>query len=108
ILGHDIVPAFALETNGTLITTEWLELFLELGINFGISLDGPPVINDANRVDHRGGGSYVKVRRAIDAVLADRRFEPLFGGVLTVINLAADPIGLYHHFREIGLKRCDF
>jgi uncharacterized protein len=108
VLGHDIVPAFALETNGTLITTEWLELFQELGIYFGISLDGPPAINDANRVDHRGRGSYAKVRRALDAVLADQRFEQLFGGVLAVINLAADPIGLYRHLQEIGLKRCDF
>jgi uncharacterized protein len=108
VLGDDIAPAFALETNGTLITTEWLELFQELGINFGISLDGPPAINDANRVDHIGGGSYMRVRRAIDTVLADRRFEQLFGGVLTVIDLAADPVGLYHHYREIGLKRCDF
>ena len=34
--------------------------------------------------------------------------DDLFGGVLTVINLAADPLDLYHHYREIGLRRCDF
>jgi uncharacterized protein len=108
VLQPHVLPSFALETNGTLLTTEWLELFQELGINFGISLDGPRAINDANRLDRRGGGSYAKVRRAIDTVLADRRFEQLFGGVLTVVNLAADPVGLYHHYREIGLHRCDF
>jgi uncharacterized protein len=108
VLGDDVAPAFALETNGTLITADWLDLFHELGINFGISLDGTPALHDAHRVDHSGRGSYARVRRAIDTVLADRRCDALFGGVLTVIDLAADPVGLYDHYREIGLGRCDF
>jgi uncharacterized protein len=108
VLGHAIVAAFALETNGTLIAPDWLDLFHELDINFGISLDGPPAINDLNRVDHRGRGSYARVRRALDATLASGRVEHLFGGVLAVIDLTADPLALYRHFREIGLRRCDF
>ena len=35
-------------------------------------------------------------------MLADRRFEDLFRGVLTVINLVADPEILYHHYRDLG------
>jgi uncharacterized protein len=108
ILGPDIEPAFALETNGTLITAEWLALFNELGIHFGISLDGPPDLNDAKRVDRRGGGSYARVRRAIDAVLADPRLQDQFGGVLSVIDPDANPLAVYRHFREIGIRRCDF
>ena len=50
----------------------------------------------------------MKVLRAIEAVLSEPRFERLFGGVLTVINLDADPAELYLHYREIGLHRCDF
>ena len=108
ILGTGITAAYALQTNGTLVTTDWLDLFAELKIGFGISLDGPIAVHDANRVTRGGGGSYVQVRRAIDMVLADPRMADLFGGVLTVINLAADPIELYHHYRAIGLRRCDF
>lgn len=107
-LGIQVKPTYALETNGTLLTSEWLDLFRELDISFGISLDGPAAINDRNRVNHAGAGSYSKVRRALDAVLADRRLDQLFGGVLTVINLAAEPLDLYHHWREIGIRRCDF
>lgn len=108
ILGSRVTPTYALETNGTLLTSEWLDLFRELDIGFGISLDGPAAINDRNRVNHAGAGSYSQVRRALDAVLADRRLDQLFGGVLTVIDLAAEPLELYHHWREIGIRRCDF
>jgi uncharacterized protein len=108
IFGDEITPTYALQTNGTQITTEWLDLFRELGIHFGISLDGPPSTNDLNRVTHAGTGSYQRVRKAIDTALSDRRLDDLFGGVLTVINLGADPLGIYHHYQEIGLRRCDF
>jgi uncharacterized protein len=108
ILGSDVIPTYALQTNGTLITTEWLDLFRELGIRFGISLDGTQTIHDANRVYHSGAGSYLDVRKVIDIVLADRRLKDLFCGVLTVINLAADPQDLYHHYRDLGLRWCDF
>lgn len=109
VLGElNIAPIYALETNATLITPEWLDLFGELGICFGISLDGPEAIHDANRVNHSGRGSYRQVRRSITTVLADQRMKKLFGGVLTVINLAANPLEIYHHYREIGLPRCDF
>jgi uncharacterized protein len=108
MFGDDIAPTYALETNGTLLSPEWLELFAEIGIGFGISLDGPPGINDANRVNHIGRGCYLQVRRAIEIVHAEQRFENLFGGVLTVINLSADPLEIYNHHRELGLRRCDF
>jgi uncharacterized protein len=107
-LGNGVKPSYVLETNGTLLTAEWLDLFRELDIPFGISLDGPAAINDRNRIHHDGSGSYSQVRRALDAVLADRRLDPLFGGILTVIDLAADPLELYHHWRELGIPRCDF
>src|SRR5262245_21973402 len=108
ILGSHVKPTYVLQTNGTLLTAEWLELFRELNIAFGISLDGPAAVNDRNRVDHEGTGSYIHVRRALDAVLADRRLDHLFAGVLTVIDLEAEPLNLYRHWRELGIRQCDF
>jgi len=108
LLQPDVAPAFALETNGTLLTAQWFDLLFELDIGFGISLDGTPAAHDANRVNHAGAGSYRKVRRAIETALADPRLDHLFGGVLTVIDPGTDPIDVYRHHREIGLRRCDF
>jgi uncharacterized protein len=108
ILGESITPTYVLETNGTLLTREWLDLFCELNIGFGISLDGPPATHDHRRVNHAGVGSYRDVRRAIDLVLGDRRCDELFGGVLSVIDLASDPKENYRHICEIGIPACDF
>lgn len=108
ILGSGIRPAYAIQTNGTLLTDEWLDLFHEFNFQFGISLDGPAAINDRNRINHDGAGSYPLVKQALDQVLLDKRLRRLFGGVLTVIDLSADPLQIYHHWRDIGIKRCDF
>jgi uncharacterized protein len=104
----DVQPVFNMQTNGTLLDQSWLDLLRELDIRFGISLDGPESINDANRVDHRGRGSYARVRRAIDLVLADSRVDDLFGGVLSVINLDADPLEIYDLYRCLGIRSADF
>jgi uncharacterized protein len=104
----DIQPVFNMQTNGTLLDQSWLDLLRELDIRFGISLDGPESINDANRVDHRGQGSYARVRRAIDLVLADSRVDDLFDGVLSVINLDADPLEIYDLYRCLGIRSANF
>jgi uncharacterized protein len=104
----DVQPLFNMQTNGTLLDQSWLDLLRELDIGFGISLDGPESINDASRVDHRGRGSYARVRRAIDLVLADSRVDDLFGGVLSVINLDADPLEIYDLYRCLGVRSADF
>jgi uncharacterized protein len=107
-LGDDITPIYALETNGTLLTPAWLDLFHEHSIGFGISLDGPPAVHDTWRVNHAGQGSHGQVLRGLEMTRADRRMDRLFGGVLAVIDLTADPLEVYRHFRELGLHRCDF
>jgi len=104
----DIQPVFNMQTNGTLLDQSWLDLLRELDIKFGISLDGPESINDANRVDHRGRGSYARVKRAIDLVVADPRVDDLFRGVLSVINLDADPLEIYDLYRCLGIRSADF
>ena len=108
VLGPEIKPHFMMQTNGTLIDRAWLDLFSELQISFGISLDGPEHINDASRVNHAKRGSYRAVRAAIDLVLADPRCMKLFGTILTVVNLASDPLELFRHFKEIGVGGVDF
>lgn len=107
ILAPEVLPRFSMQTNATLISPEWLELFLELNIAFGVSLDGPAEINDANRVDHQGRGSYHKVTEAIEMARSDPKFDTLGRKALTVINLQSDPLLVYHHFRSLGFREID-
>jgi uncharacterized protein len=108
ILASGIEPAYMMQTNGTLLTNEWFDFFRECNVHFGISLDGPKAINDRNRINHDGAGSYSLVRRTLDAVLLDKQLRHLFGGILTVVDLTANPLEIYHHWRDIGIQQCDF
>ncbi|HIN67479.1 MAG TPA: SPASM domain-containing protein [Candidatus Obscuribacterales bacterium] len=79
----------------------------ELNISYGISLDGTPEVNDANRVDHQGKGSYHRVKAALDLIKSDPNFELRMNGILSVINIHSDPIEIYRHFRSLGLRAID-
>lgn len=78
---------FILQTNGLLLDTEWLDVFSDLGISFGISIDGPPEYHDRYRVYRDGSGSSQKLLAKIAHLReAHPNFETLFGGVLCVVN----------------------
>lgn len=53
------------QTNATLIDDDWCELLLRYEISVGISIDGPAVLNDANRVDWKGQGIFDRVMRGV-------------------------------------------
>jgi uncharacterized protein len=58
----------SIQTNGSLIDEKWIHLFKKAGIGVSISIDGPEEINDKNRVDHQGNGSYKRVIEKISMV----------------------------------------
>jgi uncharacterized protein len=90
----------AIQTNGTLIDQAWAETFRKHRVRVGISLDGPPQINDTFRVDHLGRGSHEDVERGI-RVLRDAHYP---FGILSVITLGADPVAVHRHFVSLGCR----
>ena len=48
------------QTNATLITDEWCDLFREFDVSVGLSIDGPPEMS-ANRVDWRGVPAFDRI-----------------------------------------------
>jgi uncharacterized protein len=99
-----------MQTNGTLITDEWIELFSKHQIKVGVSCDGPPEWHDQVRIDHKGNGSHEKMNVGIQKLvkaLQQKRIPQV--GILCVINLSTDPRRLYNHFtKELGIKWLDF
>ncbi len=94
------VPSFALQTNGVLLDDEWCELFMELGIAIGISLDGTRKDHDHYRKDHAGRGSYEKVLQGIEVT------KRVMGhaSIIAVININSDPDETYHHLSNMGVS----
>ena len=96
---------FAIQTNGTLLDKDWLELLSHYDVLVGISCDGPPQWHDRDRRDFAGQGSYLKVRRAIDLLAGGH--GPRWG-VLTVVNPEVRGSTVLKHFVDIGVRRVDF
>lgn len=83
-----------IQTNGTLLDDDWIDVFRKNRVNVGVSVDGPQEVHDVFRVDHQGNGSYEQVRRGI---------QRLHGAgipftILCVIPLGADPLSVHRHF----------
>jgi uncharacterized protein len=98
-----------LQTNGVLLDEEWLELFELNGINFGISLDGPPELADRHRIFLNGGGSTGRLLENIARLRqAGPRFDRLLGGVLCVVDPSMNGGDLVRWFVEHGFRAFEF
>ncbi len=64
------LPNFGAITNGTLESPKTLELIERYFSFLTISIDGPKVINDLNRIDRFGNGSYLRISEFIKKVKA--------------------------------------
>jgi len=92
-----------IQTNGTLLTDEWCALLKEHGFLVGISIDGPPELHDAYRVDKKGQPTSAKVRRGLELLLA----HEVETNVLCTVNAANQdhPLDVYRYFRDdLGLR----
>ena len=54
----DVRHVISMQTNLSLITDEFIDLFLKYNVSVGISLDGPQNINDSERVFPNGRGTF--------------------------------------------------
>ncbi len=90
----------AIQTNGTLLDDEWGEFFAENHFLVGVSVDGPPKLHDAYRVDKKGAPTYEKVAHGL-------KFLKKHGvefNTLTVVNRinSKKPLEVYRFLKQIG------
>jgi uncharacterized protein len=96
--------SFAVQTNGTLLSSEICRLFARLNIHVGLSLDGARETHDARRKYHSGAGSY-------DDVLRGWKFAVEAGlkpGILSVVDVDADPKSSFRHLTLFRPNAVDF
>ncbi len=92
---------FIIQTNGLLLTEEWCELFNRLRIRVGISLDGYKEINDKNRIDHKGRGSYDKIIFGLKIAQNNLKQKP---GILSVFDISSNPKKYYQNIVDLGVS----
>jgi uncharacterized protein len=114
ILHEEISPHgelhLSMQTNGTLIDEEWIDILSAYEIGVGVSLDGPAYINDVFRVDKKGRGSHADVVRGLRK-LADAKRRGLMRSpaVNCVINPDHEASEIFRHFTEdLKLDYFDF
>jgi uncharacterized protein len=99
---------FAMQTNGVLLNSEWLDLFDQWNLTFGISLDGDRLANDRWRLDHGSKSSYDDVLRAVHLIQETETGKRLFRGFLSVIDVRNDPLNTYRALSAFSPPRLDF
>jgi uncharacterized protein len=87
-----------IQTNGTLLTDEWCALLAEHGFLVGLSIDGPPALHDAYRVDKRGAPTFARVHRGWDLL----RRHGVDTNVLCTVHAANQhaPLEVYRFLRD--------
>lgn len=107
ILGDEIKSSFGVQTNGTLLTREIVDVFSEEEIYIGLSLDGPKPINDKNRIYANNRGSFDKIMRGVEW-LATPAGKKVFRGILCVIDKCSDPLEIFDFFASLNPPSIDF
>lgn len=98
----------SIQTNGSLITTNLLNLFSDFRVSVSVSIDGPKVANDLGRIDLRGKSTFLKTVGGIEYLMSHPDKDFLFAGTLTVIQPSTSAINTYEFLKNIGSPNMDF
>lgn len=95
-----------IQTNGTLLDEEWCKFLAKENFYVGISMDGPPELNDAHR---KTGGN----KKTSDKILKGYKLLQRYGiqhEVLCVVHAGnvGKPLEIYRFFKELGAKFLTF
>jgi uncharacterized protein len=93
---------YHLSTNGTLLRDEMVDFLAGQNINVLVSLDGPPQIHDAMRIDAAGHATHSKVMRAVRRLLAAK--GSLSVSASAVITQGGCLIDTYYYLCDLGFE----
>jgi uncharacterized protein len=97
----------AIQTNAVGLDDEYLELFDELGVRVGVSMDGGAQAHDLHRRFASGRGSFTAAAAGVRR-LAQDRYRHLFAGILCAIDVRNDPVDTYEALAGFGPPKIDF
>ena len=96
---------FSIQTNGSRFTDEIVSFLLHEDVRIGLSIDGPPELNDIHRVDHRRRGSGKRIEEALKAW---PQLLPRIGALTTVTASNVDKLlDIIAYIRSLGIDSWD-
>ncbi|HEY7813187.1 MAG TPA: FxsB family cyclophane-forming radical SAM/SPASM peptide maturase, partial [Nakamurella sp.] len=98
---------FSIQTNGVLLDTSFLDLFVRHGMTVGVSLDGGRLAHDRHRRHADGRGSFGAVEQALRLLDTDD-YRSVYSGLLCTIDVQNDPIGVYDDLLAFVPPQIDF
>lgn len=98
---------FSIQTNGTLLDETALAELARENIRIAVSLDGDQATHDRHRRRPDEASSHAATVRAL-RLLCSGGHRPLFAGLLAVVDLNADPVGVYESLLEFTPPQVDF
>lgn len=95
-----------IQTNATLITSQWVQFFTENNFFIGVSLDGPKELHNQVRCYSNGKGSFDEVMKGIDLL----REAGVFNGVICSVSSInyRNPKELFDFFIAQNIKKLKF
>jgi uncharacterized protein len=105
LLANNISATLSLQSNGLLFTDIIGRCLRKNNISIGISIDGPPQVNDLYRVDHRGNGQSKLLEKNINILSSG--YKDVFSGFLTVVNPTIDPMAVIKYLLSFNPRSID-
>lgn len=106
-VGPDIRVDLGVQTNGILLTEEFVQCFDQHQISVAVSLDGPAEVNDRQRIYRKGRGSYHDVARGL-RLLRSPAGRRVFAGILAVVQLKTNPLAVFDALAAWEPRAIDF
>jgi uncharacterized protein len=104
-VGPAVTVEASVQTNAVGLSDVYLQLFDELRVGVGVSLDGTAEAHDRHRRFASGRGSHQAVTAGLTRL---RAYPHLFRGLLCTIDLRNDPVGTYEALAAFEPPRIDF
>lgn len=107
LLEPEVRVGLGMQSNGTLLSKEWVDLFCDLKIGYGISIDGPQHVHDRFRVYSNGEPTHADVLKGLQHLLTEKG-RTIWGGILSVLNVEEDPIEILLYLASFNPPSIDF
>lgn len=105
----NLICKFSTTINGTLVTDEVIDFFVENTFEVKVSLDGPEYVQNLNRRDYAGNGSFEKIMKNLPLL---RKYEQETGNQISVASVVTS--NNYQYYAEsfqflldLGIKKLE-